>query len=518
MKRLFYTYTKPDIINPYLITYIPLVALYAQNASQINITNTFRLLIAIFVIISLLRFIFSKLRTDSNKSSLVITTAIFLSFAAGYIARAIPYFEILKTPHFVLSRNPLLMIGTVGMSALLAWQIIKTKRELCVLHQLIAATLLIVLFINVFKIGSHILWASFQNNAVPLSNKVLSVAGIEQLPDIYYLILDGHARADVLAQLYQYPHNELTEFLQQKEFYVASKSQPNYIYTHLSLATALNYDYIENLTQNFKYGNKNPALLQEMIENSKAARRLKNLGYSYVLLSSGFHATEKSPLAATNYEYVYDLNNFELVFLRSNIFSRFLSYINLDPRTFHRNRILFEFKTLQEIPFDSRPTFTFAHILAPHPPFVFKEFGEEYGKGGKFTLADGYGSVRNRMEYKDGYLQQLKYIDKLVISTVTAILARSRVPPIIIIQGDHGPASEIDWEKNPSTFLSDIIDTKNPTSVYERTSILNAYYFPYGGNEKLYSTISPINSFRVLFNYYFNGDFPLLEDKTFIDR
>jgi hypothetical protein len=43
--------------------------------------------------------------------------------------------------------------------------------------------------------------------------------------------------------------------------------------------------------------------------------------------------------------------------------------------------------------------------------------------------------------------------------------------------------------------------------------ILNAYYFP-GGNDDLYPTITPVNTFRLIFNKYFDQDYPLLEDKA----
>jgi hypothetical protein len=46
-------------------------------------------------------------------------------------------------------------------------------------------------------------------------------------------------------------------------------------------------------------------------------------------------------------------------------------------------------------------------------------------------------------------------------------------------------------------------------------AILNAYYLPYGGSELLYDSISPVNTFRLIFNYYFDGDYELLEDKAY---
>ena len=43
-------------------------------------------------------------------------------------------------------------------------------------------------------------------------------------------------------------------------------------------------------------------------------------------------------------------------------------------------------------------------------------------------------------------------------------------------------------------------------------SILNAYYLPDGGEQLLYDSISPVNTFRLIFQYYFNEDIELIED------
>jgi len=48
-----------------------------------------------------------------------------------------------------------------------------------------------------------------------------------------------------------------------------------------------------------------------------------------------------------------------------------------------------------------------------------------------------------------------------------------------------------------------------------RSRILSAYYLPDRGNKLLYSSISPVNTFRVIFNYYFGTNLDLLPDYTY---
>jgi len=47
-----------------------------------------------------------------------------------------------------------------------------------------------------------------------------------------------------------------------------------------------------------------------------------------------------------------------------------------------------------------------------------------------------------------------------------------------------------------------------------RQWILNAYYLP-GQQDRLYPTISPVNSFRVIFDAYFGGKYDMLEDVSY---
>ena len=103
-------------------------------------------------------------------------------------------------------------------------------------------------------------------------------------------------------------------------------------------------------------------------------------------------------------------------------------------------------------------------------------------------------------EPRKNYLEQLKYVSKKAMEFINSVLADSKTPPIIILQSDHGP-----W-----------ISDKDPKHVYDaRTRILNAYYVPGSLKAKLYSTITPVNSFRLVFSDIFNSNYPLLPDRPF---
>ena len=122
-----------------------------------------------------------------------------------------------------------------------------------------------------------------------------------------------------------------------------------------------------------------------------------------------------------------------------------------------------------------------------------------------FTLAEGAAYQSSVEEYWNGYREQVKFVNREIISVIDDILLKSGTPPIILIMGDHGPASMFNWS------------LEDPGCVWERTSNLYAILLPEHQNDgTAYASISPVNTFRVIFNTYFGTDLPLLEDKSYM--
>jgi hypothetical protein len=81
--------------------------------------------------------------------------------------------------------------------------------------------------------------------------------------------------------------------------------------------------------------------------------------------------------------------------------------------------------------------------------------------------------------------------------------------PIIILQADEGPYPEPYRTSNRSWKKA------SPGQLAMKTGILNAYYFPDGDYAALYQTVTPVNTFRILFDKYFGMEFGLLPDRIF---
>jgi hypothetical protein len=148
-------------------------------------------------------------------------------------------------------------------------------------------------------------------------------------------------------------------------------------------------------------------------------------------------------------------------------------------------------------------------MLSPHFPFVFGPNGEFSYQTRAFSLTEEGGFAGSRQTYMDGYTDELIYVNKRLIETVEQIIANSETPPIIIVQADHrAHANMVPGEPDPL-----------PVPFYEeRFAILNAYYLSNCDAEQLYAGITPVNTFRVIFNACFGQDYPLLEDNSYFSE
>jgi hypothetical protein len=313
----------------------------------------------------------------------------------------------------------------------------------------------------------------------------------ERAPSIYYIVLDGRASSRVLAQYFGYSDAEFVSALRRRGFYIADRSHANYPWTFLSLTSSLNMQYLDGL-RTVLDTSTDVSLPYWMIANNKVGEFLKTRGYRFVNVSSGWGPTNEIASADENTNVGNPLAEFYDVFLHSTILR---PVVSVGARAYASERIRRSLAGLRALRARARPTFVFAHVLAPHPPFVFGRLGEPR----KPTTV----GLRQPWAPPAAYVDQVAFIDRSVVEIVDHILANSLERPIIVIQSDHGPAS------------TGSLDRPDPRMLRERMPIFNAYLGSDAIHEALYDTISPVNSFRVIFNETFGTDLPLHKDEAF---
>jgi hypothetical protein len=169
----------------------------------------------------------------------------------------------------------------------------------------------------------------------------------------------------------------------------------------------------------------------------------------------------------------------------------------------NRRIILYAFDILPDTAKLPGPKFVFSHIVAPHPPYIFNSVGEPVDQVLSHPEVGTPGYSENILQFRQAYLDQLTFINQKTLKMIDGILARSKTPPVIILQGDHGPDVFMD------------INDPGKACLYERYSILNAYYLPNVPAEAIPADISPVNSFRFIFNRYFGTNLEMLANRRY---
>lgn len=485
---------KPLVIHPFLFTMFFILFLFSYNIHELLFSQIILPLAIVLGFTFLFVWLSKFILKDEIKGGVIVSLFLVMFFSYGHIYNIIVGSQI---ANFVIGRHRYLlpMWGIIFICS--NYFIIKKQHKslynFTKILNVIALSLILISLLNIgiYKFNLVGSWQDKNMHIENINNNVINLESKIPLRDIYYIILDGYASSRTLKEVYKYDNSEFIDYLTKKGFYIASKSQSNYRHTFLSLASSLNMEYLNYMSSVMGVKSKDSTIASQMIIDNKVMRLLKSTGYKFIYYSSGF----SNKFADLNIR-SSKLNEFIMVFIQTTILNPFTGRIIEDNI---REGILDTFSKLGELDQIREPKFVFAQFQCPHPPYVFNANGDPV-EVKLLTRTKGL----TQSKEKGLYLNQLIFINKKVKALVKEILLKSEVAPIIILQADHGPAF---------TFG----DCEHPTEEFlkERMTIFNAYYLPGGGNEVLYNSITPVNTFRVIFNFYFSMNYKLLKDRSY---
>jgi hypothetical protein len=449
--------------------------------------------------------------------------ALFLFFAYG------PAYQVLKAVTIagaVVGRHRLMVPLWVGVFAVGCWWIVRRRQPLAPLTRWANVVSVAALLIPCATILVGEMRAAASS---PIEHRALEMTlpqdehAQDDLPDVYYIILDSYARGDIYADMFDHNNAAFIDGLRGQGFYVAEESNANYIHTHLSLASSLNMGYLQDLMP----GIETQAVRLDRdgaIRHSLVRRTFEAMGYRTVAFATGWSTTEifdsdivltpgmteyerlSSRLSLTPFEsmllsasaarLLLDLDS-----LRNTPVSAFIAGQMRSHSGVQRDIILGIFDNLSRVPDIPGPKFVFSHIVSPHAPYLFAADGTYLWPEGPFTLVEDI-DLRADVQ-RDLYVGQSVYVETRVQEVIQTILETSTRPVIIVVQSDHGPRYGEDWV-HPDA------DTARA-----RAAILNAYYLPRDCEEGLYPAISPVNTFRVVFACIAGNPPELLEDRSY---
>lgn len=488
--------------HPIILSVYPILALMAFNLGEFPLNDGLRSLMISFIGLLVIWIFLWVVLKNAEKSALISSLLLVFFYSYGHIYLLVKNIEF---GGFVIGRHRYLLPISMVLIFAGIYRLIKIKGDIRQISLALNWITIILIIYPLYQIT--VFSATSSQNDIRVDGSVnISVSETfpeQSMPDIYYIILDAYTRQDTLESLYGYDNREFIEELSELGFYVAECSQSNYPETYNSLLTALNMEYEQ---AEWGLGEiTNTGRINSLLTNNSFRRFIINQGYITVAFETGAWWSEFSDaeiyltyknapetwiggLSSINL-----ITDFEIQLLDTTLVSVIedieilAGNVEVDKVRYQnkRARILFTLDQLKHVHNYDGAKFVFAHIISPHRPFIFGPNGEELIPAG---------AVRDPQEYAEGYTAQVTFINDRILDVVTSIINNSEIPPIIILQGDHGPS------------------TNYGASDEQRATILNAYFLPGSGEEILYPDISPVNTFRVILNYYFDANLEILED------
>jgi hypothetical protein len=319
-------------------------------------------------------------------------------------------------------------------------------------------------------------------------------------PDIYLFVFDGYTNNNTLKTVWGFNNDSITNWLSDKGFYIVSNSRANYDFTTFSVSSTFNMNYIDLAKGNTDISPSQALQSVRSISNNETFSLLQRENYTIHFFAPFDNPSENNGL-------LHEFGDFSVKKLYNHTLPKRIQhdilwnfrqllpaqkasgsdYNNYEKRVedVHQtvNNIL---STVNPNP-ARKPQFVYGHLMTTHQPHLFHADGTPRSTQDILATADNLFNT---------YTQQVIYTNKIIQDLVTGILKNNKKNTVIIIEGDHG-FREIPDHNHQYNFPN-----------------FNAIYFSGKSHTQLYDSMSPVNTFRVFFNQYFNQNLPLLKDTT----
>lgn len=478
------------IIHPYLFSISPLLYLLHSAKSYNSMLALLLIAISNIILIYIILCICKANKINLKKSAFILSCLLLWLFS--YEPARIAFHQISKSVlykniYFIFLWLSILIMLIISIS-IINIKFDKYNRFLNIFAILLIIIQILTLYVNTINISKE-KYEIKEMKFIDYHYKKSS------LRDIYYIVLDEYPGFTKTQEIMHFENNEIYNYLKNKGFYVSKDSYANYSNTAYAMSCYLNMQYheiintqnnshmISTIKPNIPYG--------RLIERNQIALYLESLGYSNIRLVDYYTEIDINYMNwYNNNNLYYCIKEFIIKFMKLTIIRKpiITNYIeSTEKKQLIKQQVERSYNIIKE----SGPKFVYIHFQLPHDPYVYNEKGEN----------NSFVEMITQKKTNIKLLQkQIIYCNYVIKELVNRILVDSEKKPIIIIQSDHGPRE-----------IGKNIEEERRFTL----SILNAYYFPDGGDRYLYSTITPVNTFRLMLNYYFEQNLPLLKDENY---
>jgi hypothetical protein len=454
--------------------------LYGYNEMYESV-DTEELLVAttIFILLpTLMLLLLKKYSQQPISYSVLLSLGLFLTFFEAHIIFAI---NDLVPEQLHLRRRYWLPI-VVGL-LLLFWSITKNKKLVAINFYL---NILSLLYVGIES--SKAIYHLFYNDLV--LQQPLQVPPIvqEEAPDIYLILVDAYASTHGLKKYWQYDNSNFLDSMKKMNYYEVKYAKTNYNKTIYAIASLLNQQYILTDLSATTTSRRDEVTSYFRIKHNSLMKQLKQAGYATHNLSF-FKIQDNPPFLPFKSSYI--ISYFNVFLLNKTSFSHIFELLNFvvikSKNTGKEQRIITPIQTFKQLVAtqNSKPRFVYLHLLCPHAPFEFDHQGNLWQP-----------NVAQQYTDEQLYLEQLRYVNTLLLDIAQHIEKTTHRPYITLITGDHGAR----------------IFTDSTQRHQESHATTTLFKFPDNNYDILYDSMSTVNLFRPILHKVFQQPLDYLPD------
>jgi hypothetical protein len=469
------------VFLPILFAASPLLSMYADNQTEVELGALWWPLFVCAIVGAGLYGVFLLIFRDDPKAAALASLVVVFFFYYGTYDWA-------------------LWVWTL-LFATVAAVLVITKRGLGALTLGLAVAAIVLVVSPAIRIVRYETdnpgLSSSDPNVWPTSLQAPTLPSGARRPDIYVLVPDDYARHDILSHYFHYDNGPFLRQLEKRGFVIAPESRSPYSDSEMNIAAEVNMDYLSRLPDILGRKSEDSRPVRRLIQDNRASRLLKSLGYRYVHLD-----TDEVTWGQRNphISHVATPDSFMSLWLAErSVLKKVGGWAGFNEAAINerfRKAIRSQFSALNDVPSQPGPKFVLFHTLMPHDPYIFGPRGES------ITFPDHSEEGHTRKIGMRYYAKQARYTEALLLRAIDAVLAKSKAPPVILLQADEGfEANEKDWGE------AAVLDM--------RVKGISALYLPGMPNVRPPDKLNTVNTLRLVFNRYFHAGYPLLRNASY---
>ncbi|KAF5083744.1 hypothetical protein DSECCO2_85460 [anaerobic digester metagenome] len=507
--------------HPFFFVIFLIISIFTINLKILSFTALLAPIFFFFITILFILIISVLLKREYKKIGIIITFFLIMNYLYFPMTEYISSFFPLT---LLFQLYGLIFIISIVLIIICIWIVYHGQfsfiQSLTKFLNVITFFLLIICVANFIFINFSVIWVNDSSSSMNIPDNYITQdiapSKLNQR-DFYFIIIDRYPGSETLQEIYNFNNNQFISNLSKHGFHVINNSRSNYGQTGLSLPSILNMAYLHS-----------SKISDKEIEDNNILKFFNMMNYTTIHISSNWITTQNNANAdVVINQYGSDMKKIKSKMLEESIWKITLIDRTLSYQFYYVIRVYLlglprpssSIKEIDKIVQKAgiedtdkfiRGTFANISLISTNPNNTYS-----------FAHINGWEGLSDDQN-NHTYIEKILSVNDIIIKTIDDILSNSDPDPVIIIISDHGIKPNINQIENHKDFLKNwscipnySINEGYITNMDYLTNNFQALYLPSGGNDKIYSNITPVNIFRIVFNYYFNSSFEILDDKSF---